>query len=99
MARWWLVISVALLPACKGKTQPAPAMSAGFHLELGSLYERYHEPKTAQDHFQLAVDQAENAAQSRQSRMSLARIKEAQGDSEGAISALEKAPAGDPEIV
>jgi len=72
-------------------TQPLRVDTSSFYLELGSLYERYQDPKAAAESFAKAIEKAENPAQSVQGQTGLARVKEAQGDTDGAISALENA--------
>ena len=65
--------------------------SAAFHLEIGGVYERFQDPKSAVEHFSQGVERAENAAQRIQCYSALARVKEGLGDRDGAIAALEQA--------
>jgi tetratricopeptide (TPR) repeat protein len=71
----------------------APTATAAFHLELGSVYERFQDLRTAIDHLSQAASLAEDQLQRVQAHSALARVKEAAGDRTGAIDALERAQA------
>jgi tetratricopeptide (TPR) repeat protein len=69
------------------------AGSAAFHLEMAGVYQRYGDSKSAIEHFSQAVSLAQGPAQQVQAYAALARAKEASGDRDGAIEALELAVA------
>ena len=72
----------------------APEMrvdSSAFHLEIGGLYERYGDHKNAIDHLSQAASLAQQGVQRVQAYSALGRVKEAAGDRDGAIEALEQA--------
>ena len=75
------------------------AGSGAFHLEMGGVYQRYGDSKSAIEHFSQAASLAQGPAQQVQAYAALARAKEASGDRDGAIDALELALAktSDPE--
>ncbi len=65
--------------------------SAAFHLEIGSIHERYQDLKKAADHFSQALQSAENAMQRVQAHSALGRVRDALGDKDGAIASLQQA--------
>jgi tetratricopeptide (TPR) repeat protein len=65
--------------------------SAAFHLEIGGIYDRYGDHNTGIDHFSQAATLAQDPAQRVQAFSALGRAKEAAGDRDGAIRALEQA--------
>ncbi|HEY3359941.1 MAG TPA: tetratricopeptide repeat protein [Polyangia bacterium] len=67
--------------------------SCAFELEIAGLYDRYQDPKTAGEHFARAITACDQPAQLIQAHTGVARLREAQGDREGAIAALERAVA------
>lgn len=73
---------------------PRPAMgSAAFHLELGAVYHRYGGDKEAAEHFTAALQSAQDSGQRLQALAGMADAKEALGDRDGAVAALEQAVA------
>ncbi len=82
----------ATMPAMPGMAQMR-AGSAAFHLEIGGVYERFQDHKSALDHLSQAARLAEDSVQRVQAYSALARVKEAAGDRDGAIDALERARA------
>ncbi|HEY2029750.1 MAG TPA: hypothetical protein VGH20_11140 [Myxococcales bacterium] len=73
---------------------PRPAMgSAAFHLELGAVYHRYGGDKEAAEHFDLALKSTQDSSQRLQALLGIADAKEASGDADGAVAALEQAVA------
>jgi len=85
-------------PSVPMRTAEMRVGSAAFHLEIGSVYERYGDGKSAIEHLAQAASLAESTAQRVQAYSALGRVKEAAGDRDGAIDALEQALAkmGDP---
>src|SRR5258705_1057551 len=65
--------------------------SAAFHAEIGNVYERYGDHKSAIDHLSQATSLAQDSPQRVQVYSALGRVKEAAGDPDGAIDALEQA--------
>jgi tetratricopeptide (TPR) repeat protein len=79
-------------PSTKPELAPtAVADPAAFHLEIGGVYERFGDPKTATDHFVQAVGAALDPSRRVLAYSALARVKENGGDRAGAIDALEQA--------
>src|SRR5467141_3574899 len=64
--------------------------SAAFHLEMSGVYERYGDHKSAIVHLSQAASLAQDSAQRVQAYSALGRVKEAAGDHDGAIDALEQ---------
>src|SRR5512142_2497581 len=82
----------APVPSDPGAVAPEGRVgSPAFHLEVGGVYERFHDPKGAAEHFSEAAKAATAPGQRAQAYSALARAREAAGDRSGAISALEQA--------
>jgi tetratricopeptide (TPR) repeat protein len=65
--------------------------SALFHLEIGGVYERFQDHKSAIEHLSQAASLAQDAGLRVQACSALAQAKVGAGDRDGAIAALEKA--------
>ena len=104
--RWSSVLCLLLLIGCRRGASDAQASkqpgmpaaatpsrvgSAAFHLEIGGIHERFEDVAGAVEHFSRAAALAEDPASRSQAYSALGRAKEAAGDVDGAIEALERA--------
>jgi tetratricopeptide (TPR) repeat protein len=74
-----------------GLAQSPGVDSPEFHLELGHLYERFQDSKSAVEHFVKVEELAKEPSQRMQAQLALGRVKESKGDEDGAIDAYERA--------
>jgi tetratricopeptide (TPR) repeat protein len=77
------------LPGPAGVPGRLSVGSAAFHLERGSLYERYNDPKTAAEDFAKAAELTDKPNEAVMAFIGLGRARQAQGDVDGAVAALE----------
>lgn len=77
--------------AIPGMTPTRVSPASSLHLELAGVHERHQDLRTAMEHLSKAASSADSALQRAQALASLGRVKQAAGDRDGAIEALEQA--------